>query len=295
MMEIDDNFDIIEESTLKLSNLLSFHEKSPLTNMCKLDFVNLSAEQITSKEIAQICKTFEKLLLDDLTFDQLSALFVANSITYLLSRNFLDFECRTELLNKTFRYSNTLDPLHLHIAAKRLHENISSKSNLLFLCKNICFTNETGHAISLCLVWAMFLETLDKKIQMYCFHLLSTIKELVANIDINQMLSKKETSAKANFIFQLISILVSSIISRSNEKLKEAGYAEYFEYNLDDIHLLKDWAQTINQGIVLSFKGTNTNYDLVMAIKETITYNIVALLDDELRAIDGEHRSIPQT
>ncbi|XP_055842367.1 uncharacterized protein LOC129909308 [Episyrphus balteatus] len=284
-----DGFEIVEESTLKLSNLINYLQDSPLTNMYKLDLNNPTTEELTSKEITHICQSLEKLLLEDLTYDQLTGLFVASSITYLLSRSFQDFESRTELLHKTFRYSNSLDPLHLHIAAKSLHSNINSKSNLLFLCKNICFTSDTGNAISMCLVWAMFLETLDKEIEMYCFHPLSYIQELVADADINQMLNRKETSAKAYFLFQLMSILVSSIISRSNEELKKAGYAEYFKYDLSDIHSLRDWAQKINQNIILSFNATNTNYDLIMMIKETITYNIVALLDDKLKTIDGGH------
>lgn len=80
------------------------------------------------------------------------------------------------------------------------------------------------------------------------------------------MLNQKETTAKADFLFQLMSILISCILFRSNEELKKAGYADYFKYEIADIFALRDWAQKVNQNIVLSFKSTNTNYELIMAV-----------------------------
>lgn len=277
----DDLFDIKEESPLKPSVLLSYLEKSPIANMIKLDITDQITKDLNSKEITKICKSLEKLLLEELSFEQLSGLIVASSITYLLSRNFHDFECRTELLHRTFRYSNTLDPVHLHVAAKSLHSNISSSSNLLLLCKNICFTSETGNAIAMCLVWAMFLESLGKEIKMYCFHQFSSILELVADLDFNQMLNNND-SDKVDLLFQLISILVCGIICRPNEELKKAGYAKYFNYERDDVQSLKNWAFKVNENIFITFNGGSVNFELVMAIKETIAYSIIALLDEEL-------------
>lgn len=121
----------------------------------------------------EVYRKIMDLLNSELNLDEITSLFVIVGTLYFVEATPLNMEWRTQLLQRTFNYTDTLSPMHLHLATKRLWTSLKKKEtdvfNILALCNQMVIISETARAISVCLMWTIISEITDTPSEMYCF------------------------------------------------------------------------------------------------------------------------------
>ncbi|XP_073833325.1 uncharacterized protein [Musca autumnalis] len=274
----DDGMHLIIEPGYSLETLKEFVKSSCLSEKCQfLDKNN---------EIQVICKEFvEFLRREELNLDEVTSMFVCACLCYFVDARPENFEWRSQLLQKTFQYVDTLHPVHLHVATKRLWDALKTDDidfvfNVIALCHQISIASETGRAIAICLVWTILFNITETNIQMYCFHELSELIKILNELD-DQLLVKEDNTRIVYILIQCIGFLVNAIVFGQNKDFEKAGYRNYFSHTKRELEKLKDYAEHLSKLWKIDVVAQN-NYDLRMTISEYIELNIIGALQEKI-------------
>ncbi|KAL9878392.1 uncharacterized protein ACN2A1_010863 [Glossina fuscipes fuscipes] len=145
-----DGMHLIVESTYQLSTLKQHIQQSCLAEKCK--FLE------DCDKIDEICRRFLNLLKEEeLNLDEITNIFVAACMCYYIQTTTENIDWRSQFLQKAFQYVDTLSPLHLQVASKRLWEALKTDGiefvfNLLSSSHRISIASETDRAIAICLI-----------------------------------------------------------------------------------------------------------------------------------------------
>ncbi|XP_053949004.1 uncharacterized protein LOC128857316 [Anastrepha ludens] len=234
------------------------------------------------------------LLNAELNLDEITSLFVIAGTLYFIEARPENMEWRTLLLQKTFNYTDTLSPMHLHLATKRLWTNLKKKDtdvfNILELCNQMVIISETARAISICLMWTILSEITETPSEMYCFRQFSKLLEMLNNID-SETLQEEENTKIVYILVRVLSYLINvTLCDAQNEDIIKAGYRMYFKYTSPFLKKLHEWCENFKKTIdsCPKPKQNQTDWDLRMMITEHISFNIINVLQDRI-----EHMSAP--
>uniref|UniRef100_A0A1A9WVD8 Uncharacterized protein n=1 Tax=Glossina brevipalpis TaxID=37001 RepID=A0A1A9WVD8_9MUSC len=271
-----DGIHLIAESSYQLSTLKQHIKKSCLAEKCK--FVE------SSDDIKEICRGFLNMLKEEeLNLDEITNIFVSACMCYYIQATPENFDWRSHFLQKAFQYVDTLSPLHLHVASKRLWEALKTDGiefvfNVLCLSHRISIASETGRAIAICLIWAILCEITENNVEMYCFHEFHDLIKMLNEID-QSMLQMEDNLRIVYILIQCVGFLVSVIVFGNNESFKKAGYRKYFSYTKRDLDKLKHYLEGLNSQLNMRINQGDNHYDLRMTMAEYLKMNIINVLE----------------
>ncbi|XP_023304447.2 uncharacterized protein LOC111686321 [Lucilia cuprina] len=274
----NDGMHLIVETSYSLSNLQQYMSQTCLADKCQ--FLQ------HSEDIEEICKQFFDLLKNnELNLDEITNLFVAASMVYFINATPENFEWRYHLLQKTFQYVDTLSPIHLHVATKRLWEAFKMETiefvfNILTISHHISLASETGRAIAICLVWTLICEIMETEIQMYTFHEFSELIKMLKELD-DEVLQEEEHIRIVYAMVQCLGFIINAVVYGKNDDLKKAGYRNYFSYSQRELEKLKKYAERLTSLLKINISGDN-NFELRMTITEYININIIGILQEKI-------------
>ncbi|XP_037814544.1 uncharacterized protein LOC119605482 [Lucilia sericata] len=274
----NDGMHLIVETSYSLSTLQEFMNQTCLADKC--EFLQ------HTEDIEEICKKFRNLLINqELNLDEITNLFVAASMIYFINATPENFEWRSHLLQKTFQYVDTLSPMHLHVATKRLWnafqtEGIEFVFNILTISHHISLTSETGRAIAICLVWTLICEITETEIQMCSFHKFSELIKMLEELD-DELLQEEEHIRIVFVLVQCLGFVINAVVYGKNDDLKKAGYSSYFSYTQRELEKLKKYAERLTSLLKINISGDN-NFELRMTITEYININIIGILQEKI-------------
>ncbi|XP_013105202.1 uncharacterized protein LOC106085482 [Stomoxys calcitrans] len=275
----DDGMHLIIEPGCTLAVLREYMNMSCLSEKCQ--FVQ------TTDEIQEICQEFITILRkEELNLDEITTLFVAACMCYFVNAKPENYEWRSQLLQKTFQYVDTLSPMHLHIATKRLWNALKTDEidyvfNLITICHQLSSASETGRAIAICLIWTILFKITETRIQMYCFHEFSELMKILNELD-DQLLLKEENLRIVYILIQSVGFLVNAIVFGQNDDFKKAGYRNYFSYTKRELEKLKKYAERLSGLLKVNISAAENNYELRMTISEYINVNIIGVLQEKI-------------
>uniref|UniRef100_A0A1B0AXS2 Uncharacterized protein n=1 Tax=Glossina palpalis gambiensis TaxID=67801 RepID=A0A1B0AXS2_9MUSC len=271
-----DGMHLIVESTYQLSTLKQHIQQSCLAEKCK--FLE------DCDKIDEICRRFLNLLKEEeLNLDEITNIFVAACMCYYIQATTENIDWRSQFLQKAFQYVDTLSPLHLHVASKRLWEALKTDGiefvfNLLSLSHRISIASETGRAIAICLIWAILCEITENTIEMYCFHEFHDLVKMLNEID-ESMLQMEDNLRIVYILIQCIGFLINTIVFGDNESFKKAGYRNYFSYTKRDLDKLKHYLERLSSQLSIRVSQGDNHYDLRMTLIEYLKVNTTSVLE----------------
>lgn len=246
------------------------------------------------RKTEEVYKKILDLLNSELNLDEITSLFVIVGKLYFIEATPLNMEWRTQLLQKTFNYTDTLSPMHLHLATKRLWTSLKNKEtdvfNILELCNQMVIISETARAISICLMWTILSEITETSSEMYSFRQFMRLLEMLNNIE-SETLQEEENTKIVYILVRVLSYLINvTFCDTQNEDIIKAGYRMYFKYTSSFLKQLLNWCENFKKTIdsCPKPKQIQTDWDLRMMITEHISFNIIDVLQDRI-----EHMSVP--
>uniref|UniRef100_W8AKY0 Uncharacterized protein n=3 Tax=Ceratitis capitata TaxID=7213 RepID=W8AKY0_CERCA len=200
-------------------------------------------------------------------------------------------EWRVQLLQKTFNYTDTLSPMHLHLATKRLWTCLKKKDsdvfNILELCNQMVIISETARAISICLMWTILAEITETSSEMYCFRQFTKLLDMLNNIE-SETLQEEENTKIVYILVRVLSYLINvTLCDTQNEDIIKAGYRMYFKYTPAFLKKVLEWCENFKKTIdsCPKPKQIQADWGLRMMIAEHISFNIINVLQDKIDQI----------